>query len=48
MRAFAIRWIPLAASRSVSPSGSATVSTARAAASAEIAIWPSATVTAGM
>ena len=48
MRAFAIRWIPSAASSSVSPSGPATRSTAASASSRSIVICPSATSPAGM
>ena len=48
MRAFAMRWIPLAASSTDRPSGPATRATAASAASTEIEIWPSATVPAGM
>ena len=48
MRAFAMRWMPSAASSTVSPSGPATRSTAASASSRLIVIWPSATSPAGM
>ena len=48
IRALAMRWIPSAASSTVSPSGRATRSTAASASSRRIVICPSATWPAGM
>ncbi len=48
MRAFAIRWIPSAASSTVSPSGVAIRATAASASSRRMVISPSATSPSGM